>query len=107
MAPDALPSPGTIPSGALLAPLLALAVVGCTVRAGPEEIVIDHMADYWGVAQALADSHCAKYGKIARHAQMGPVRTPFPGIRRKTSIFECVDEPPRTDAGPGQTRERP
>lgn len=107
MAADEPPSPRTFPPGAVLAPILALALVGCTVRADPNEIVIDHMASYWGVAQAVADSHCAKHGKVARHVQMGIERAPFIGIRQKTSVFECVDKAAGEGSGPGAAQEKP
>ncbi|MFQ5765873.1 MAG: hypothetical protein ACE5GT_13195 [Rhodospirillales bacterium] len=107
MAADGPPSPRKFPPGAALAPFLALALIGCTVRADPDEIVIDHMASYWGVAQVVADSHCAKYGKIARYVQMGIERAPFIGIRQRTSVFECVDKTTDTGTGPGAAKERP
>ena len=55
------------------------------------------------VAQAMADSHCAKYAKFARRVQMGIERAgPILGLRKKISTLECVQKGAEGQ-GPGST----
>lgn len=73
--------------------VLALAggILGCSTLSGDEdEVVIKYSSPYLGVAQLMADRHCAKFGKSALHVQRGNEETWFIGFRTKTSIFECV-----------------
>ncbi len=74
--------------------LLTAAVLGgCTLMADKNEISIEHLSTQPGVAQAMADSHCAKYAKFARRVQMGIERAgPILGFRKKISTFECVEK---------------
>ena len=73
--------------------LAAVALGGCTLKADENEISIEHLSTQPGVAQAMADSHCAKYAKIARRVQMGIERAgPILGFRKKISTFECVEK---------------
>lgn len=74
--------------------LLTAAVLGgCTVRADKNEISIEHLSTQSGVAQVMAESHCAKYAKFARRVQMGIERAgPILGLRKKISTFECVEK---------------
>lgn len=84
--------------------LLTAAVVGgCTLKADKNEISIEHLSTQPGVAQAMADSHCAKYAKFARRVQMGIERAgPILGLRQKISTFECVEEQGRGSAAKGK-----
>ena len=73
--------------------MTAVALGGCTLKADENEISIEHLSTQPGVAQAMADSHCAKYAKIARRVQMGIERGgPILGFRKKISTFECVEK---------------
>ena len=74
--------------------LLTAAVVGgCTLKADKNEISIEHLATQPGVAQAMTDSHCAKYAKFARRVQMGIEQAgPILGLRKKISTFQCVEK---------------
>lgn len=73
--------------------LTAVALGGCTVRADKNEISIEHLSTQPGVAQVIADRHCAKYAKVARRVQLGIERAgPILGLRKKISTFECVDK---------------
>ena len=73
--------------------MTAAVVGGCTLKADKNEISIDHLSNYPGVAQAMADSHCAKYAKFARRVQIGIERAgPILGLRRKISTFVCVEK---------------
>ncbi len=84
--------------------LLTAAVVGgCTLKADKNEISIEHLSTQPGAAQAMADSHCAKYAKFARRVQMGIERAgPILGLRQKISTFECVEEQGRGSAAKGK-----
>jgi len=84
--------------------LLTAAVVGgCTLKADKNEISIEHLSTQPGAAQAMADSHCAKYAKFARRVQMGIERAgPILGLRKKISTFECVEKGAEGQ-GPGST----
>jgi len=74
--------------------LVALLLAGCsTVRGDANEVVIEHLAEYPGAAQLLADEHCAKYGKRAEHVQMGTTKSSFIWLRGKVSVFECRPRP--------------
>jgi hypothetical protein len=81
-------APYLVPAAALLAAALA----GCTLSSNADEVVIEHFADYPGVAEVLADQHCAKLGKTAKLVQMGVQDTYFIGIRKRVSVFHCVGE---------------
>ncbi len=71
--------------------MTAVALGGCTLKADENEISIEHLSTQPGVAQAMADSHCAKYAKVAHRVQMGIERAgPIIGLRKKISTFECV-----------------
>ena len=88
-----------------LAPVLAAATVaalaGCTVTSGPDEIAIEHFVDYPGVATVLAEQHCGKFGKQAKLVQMGPQDTYGIGIRKRISVYHCIDgDAGRTKAKP-------
>ena len=74
--------------------LLTAAILGgCTLKADKNEISIEHLSTQPGVAQAIADSHCAKYAKFAHRVQLGIERaSPILGFRKKISTFECVEE---------------
>ena len=74
--------------------LLTAAVVGgCTLKTDKNEISIEHLTTQLGVAQAMTDSHCAKYAKFARRVQMGIERAgPILGLRKKISTFQCVEK---------------
>ncbi|MAF95460.1 MAG: hypothetical protein CMM60_06870 [Rhodospirillaceae bacterium] len=78
----------------LMTALLTAAVLGgCTLKADENEISIEHLSTQPGVAQAMADSHCAKYAKVARRVQMGIEQAgPILGFRKKISTFECVEK---------------
>ncbi len=67
------------------------ALAGCTVTSGPDEIAIEHFVDYPGVAALLAEQHCAKFGKQAKLVQMGAQDTYGIGIRKRVSVYRCVD----------------
>lgn len=70
---------------------LAAALAGCTVASGPNEIAIEHFVDYPGVATLLAEQHCAEFGKQAKQVQMGLQDTYAIGIRKRVSVYHCVD----------------
>lgn len=70
---------------------ISLAVWGCmTVSADENEVVIEHMAEYSGAAQYMADEHCGKFGKIAQQVQRGIQKTYSLGFRKKVSVFHCI-----------------
>jgi len=87
----------------LLAAATAAALVGCTLASGPDEIAIEHFVDYPGVATLLAEQHCAKAGKQAKLVQMAPQDTYGIGIRKRVSVYHCIDGA----AGAGGTKARP
>ncbi len=73
--------------------LIAAVLGGCTLKADKNEISIEHLSTQPGVAQAIADSHCAKYAKFAHRVQLGIERAgPILGFRKKISTFECVEK---------------
>ncbi len=79
-------------SGACGAALLTMAALAsCTMTSGPDEIAVEHFADYVGVATLLAEQHCAKFGKQAKLVQMGPQDTYGIGIRKRISVYQCID----------------
>lgn len=87
------------PAPALVLALAAVALAGCTLKSDPEEITIEHFADYVGVANLLAEQHCAKFGKKAKLVQMGPQDTYAIGIRKRVSVYHCVDADAKDGAG--------
>lgn len=72
----------------------AVVLVGCTVTSSPNEIAIEHFVEYPGVATLLAEQHCAKFGKRAKLVQMGLEDTYAIGIRKRVSVYHCVDGAP-------------
>jgi hypothetical protein len=79
-----------------LVPLLAAAsaaLAGCALSGDAAEVTIEHFAEYPGVAQMLAEDHCAKFGKTAKLVQVGLQDTYALGIRKRVSVFHCVDAP--------------
>lgn len=85
--------PGVMTLGRTAILLTAAVLGGCTLKADKNEISIEHLSTQPGVAQAMADSHCAKYAKLARRVQMGIERAgPILGLRKKISTFECVEK---------------
>ncbi len=70
---------------------LALSVSGCTVRADENEVVIEHTSVHIGIAQEIADRHCDKFGKMARLVQFGREQAGFLGLRKRVSVFACVE----------------
>ncbi len=87
----------------VLAAFAAAALAGCTVTSDPDEIAIEHFAEYPGVATLLAEQHCAKFGKQAKLVQMGAQDTYGIGIRKRVSVYHCIDAP----AGAGETKAKP
>jgi len=88
----------------LVVPVLAMATGGCTIRADANEVVVEHMADYPGAAQAIADGRCAEFGKTARLVEAGITQKTYLWLRGRVSVFECVDAnevPPRGSGGGG------
>lgn len=81
----------------------AAALAGCTVTSGPDEIAIEHFADYVGVATLIAEQHCAKFGKQAKLVQMGAQDTYGIGLRKRVSVYHCVSG----DGAPGGTKPKP
>lgn len=83
--------PGVMTLGRTIILLAVVVIGGCTLKADENEISIEHLSTQPGVAQLMADRHCAKYAKSARRVQMGIDRAgPVPGIRYKISTFECI-----------------
>lgn len=76
---------------AVLAAFAAAALAGCAMTSGPDEIAIEHFVDYPGVATLLAEQHCAKSGKQAKLVQMGAQDTYGIGIRKRVSVYHCID----------------
>lgn len=79
-----------------LIPLLtaiSAVLAGCALSGDANEVTIEHFADYPGVAQMLAEDHCAKFGKAAKLAQMGLQDTYAIGLRKRVSVFHCIDDP--------------
>jgi len=97
--------PGTIQRLGLLM-ILSVGLWGCTVRANENEFVIEHTATHIGVAKALAEGHCEKFGKSARLVRSGNTDTSFLGFRKKVSEFECFSSPDKepATAGPKETK---
>jgi hypothetical protein len=83
----------------------AIALAGCTVTSDTNEIAIEHFADYVGVATLLAEQHCAKYDKQAKLVQMGSQDTYGIGIRKRVSVYHCING--AAGAGAGETRAKP
>ena len=80
--------------------VLAAGISGCSTLSGDEnEVVIKYSSPYPGVAQLMADKHCAKFGKAALHVQRGIEETGFVGFRTRTSVFECVAKSDDTAGG--------
>lgn len=69
---------------------MAVGSGGCTLSADENEVVIEHLSSHAGVAQYMADNHCAKFGKVAGLVQMGIEETYSVGIRKKVSVFKCT-----------------
>ncbi|MGH6663161.1 MAG: hypothetical protein ACREB6_16615 [Rhodospirillales bacterium] len=86
-----------------LAAFAAAVLAGCSVTSGPDEIAIEHFAEYPGVATLLAEQHCAKFGKQAKLVQMGAQDAYGIGIRKRVSVYHCID----SAAGAGQTKAKP
>ncbi|MEE9316668.1 MAG: hypothetical protein V3U48_00090 [Rhodospirillales bacterium] len=83
-------------------PLISLAVFGCTtVSADENEVVIEHMADYSGAAQYMADEHCRKFGKTAQQVQRGIQKTYALGFRKRVSVFLCTGKAEGREPGTG------
>ncbi len=69
---------------------MAVGSGGCTLSADENEVVIEHPSSYTGVAQYMADNHCAKFGKAASLVQMGIEETYSVGMRKRASVFQCI-----------------
>ncbi len=87
--------------------LIPLAVLGCTtVSADENEVVIEHMANYSGVAQYMADEHCRKFGKTAQQVQRGIQKTYALGLRKSVSVFHCTGKAEGREPGTGYGGEK-
>jgi len=89
-------------SAALLAAVTAATLAGCTVASDPGEITIEYFAAYPGVATLLAEQHCAKFGKQAKLVQIGPQDTYGIGIRKRVSVYSCIDGGAGADKAPAK-----
>ncbi len=97
--------PGVMTRGRTAILLTAAVLGGCTLKADKNEISIEHLSTQPGVAQAMADSHCAKYAKFARRVQMGIERAgPILGFRKKVRTFECVEKGAEEQGGGSEAK---